>query len=389
MGFNDHRRSSGSVDSVESDTFHLQSAYGADFPTVKAILRDHKADAYDDDERSEQLLEEFRECISGLSCVPPLRDNIDIANMAMEHMSRLQQLLRSCGNTHGRNLWKTAMNLECAQDAFLLRFLSAPTEELIELTTTVLSLTRGLGTTQRTVTLVGGRRGKLDIKVSEIGTVGVTVGGLLWDSAIVMSRRLWVGEGPYQTQGRRVLEIGCGACMLPSITASHLGAKEVVWTDYMPEIVDAATRNWESNNSKGRDGDSDSSSQCAGKGALLDWNDIEASVARLDDPDLLRESSFDLVIATDCVYDECQAEPAARALYHFCKKSRSSRALVTFGDRNARVGIELCVQTMLRLGFVIEWCDKTTELTEYVFRMAMDEDGMERRALRRSRMCSG
>jgi predicted site-specific integrase-resolvase len=76
-----------------------------------------------------------------------------------------------------------------------------------------------------------------------------------------------------------------------------------------------------------------------------------------------------VVIASDAVYDEVHAVPCADALFHFIRKSTTSRAFVVLGDRLGRRGFETFLERMKELGFEIVHCDQTTELSEFVFEL--------------------
>ncbi|MBK8878607.1 MAG: hypothetical protein IPN74_08700 [Haliscomenobacter sp.] len=68
----------------------------------------------------------------------------------------------------------------------------------------------------------------------------------LWPSAVALSRYLL--ETYPSLEGKNVLELGCGLG-LPGIVAGLLGA-EVTLTDYLPEPLGFARRNWEQNLSR-------------------------------------------------------------------------------------------------------------------------------------------
>ncbi len=98
----------------------------------------------------------------------------------------------------------------------------------------------------------------------------------LWPAAIALSRYLL--ETYPSLEGKNVLELGCGLG-LPGIVAGLLGA-EVTLTDYLPEPLDFARRNWEQNLSR------------PARFELLDWRNPQPALAA------------DLVLASDIAYEK-------------------------------------------------------------------------------------
>ena len=67
-------------------------------------------------------------------------------------------------------------------------------------------------------------------------------GLMLWDAATIFAR--WMHRYAAQVfAGRSVLELGAGSTGLPGLTAHMLGARHVVLTDHLPELVQSLDAN--------------------------------------------------------------------------------------------------------------------------------------------------
>ena len=67
-------------------------------------------------------------------------------------------------------------------------------------------------------------------------------GLMLWDGATIIAR--WMHRYAAQVfVGRSVLELGAGATGLPGLTAHLLGARKVVLSDHLPELVQSLDTN--------------------------------------------------------------------------------------------------------------------------------------------------
>lgn len=113
----------------------------------------------------------------------------------------------------------------------------------------------------------------------------------LWPSALALGRHL-VRSAIIQP-GMTVTEIGCGLA-LPGIVAGRLGA-EVTLTDYLPEALDFARRNWDRNIDR------------SVHAALLDW--------RQPDPVL----AADLLLASDVAYERRAFDFLPQAFRTLCR----------------------------------------------------------------------
>jgi predicted nicotinamide N-methyase len=102
----------------------------------------------------------------------------------------------------------------------------------------------------------------------------------LWPSGVTLARHVSMLD----LRGQRVLELGCGLG-LPSLVAAAAGA-DVTATDWAPEAVERLLETAEING-------------IVLTGAVLDWRD----------PAALERRSFDLVVASDVLYEERNAAP--------------------------------------------------------------------------------
>jgi len=104
---------------------------------------------------------------------------------------------------------------------------------------------------------------------------------VLWRSGLALAREL----DPEAVRGKRVLELGCGLGV-PSIVAARAGA-EVQATDADPDALALLERNAEANGARLET-------------ALLRWSEADA---------LLERGSFDLVLASDVLYERTSVGP--------------------------------------------------------------------------------
>lgn len=66
-------------------------------------------------------------------------------------------------------------------------------------------------------------------------------GSIMWPSGLVLGECLW--QGDIDVCNKLVLELGCGCVAVPSIVAAHVGAKQVVATDSVSEVLKQAVAN--------------------------------------------------------------------------------------------------------------------------------------------------
>ena len=104
---------------------------------------------------------------------------------------------------------------------------------------------------------------------------------VLWRSGVALAREL---DG-VSLRGRRVVELGCGLAV-PSIVAARAGAA-VLATDSSAEALTLVARNAAENDVRLET-------------ALVDWREPE---------ELVKRASFDLVLATDVLYEGASIGP--------------------------------------------------------------------------------
>ena len=109
----------------------------------------------------------------------------------------------------------------------------------------------------------------------------------LWPSAVALADV--VARRP--AAGKRVIELGCGIA-LPGIVAARGGAADVLLTDWSPDAIAFAAENAERNGVRVRT-------------AVQSW---------VDPGPLLIEDGWDLVLASDVLYEERNVLPLLAAL---------------------------------------------------------------------------
>ena len=107
--------------------------------------------------------------------------------------------------------------------------------------------------------------------------------GIVWPSSLVLANYIF----DYQTNGKRILEIGCGMA-LSSLLLSKQN-KDITATDHHPEVEFFLGRNARLNN------DSDIAYQ------RVDWNDEADSLGR-----------YDLIIGSDLLYEDQHIKQLAK-----------------------------------------------------------------------------
>ena len=102
----------------------------------------------------------------------------------------------------------------------------------------------------------------------EIPLANGALGCALWDGGVVLTR--WIYENGAVFHNKRVLELGCGVG-LGGIMAAHW-AKEVILTDYIPEVIENALYNAKLNHDDDEPEDADDASLPVVAGAPYRWS---------------------------------------------------------------------------------------------------------------------
>ena len=126
--------------------------------------------------------------------------------------------------------------------------------------------------------------GPQSLVIHELSSRKATFGGHTWHAAPVLSSYLQTHSS--LIEGRDVIELGCGTGVC-GIVACKLGARRVLVTDYFPVVVTNAAYNLHLNG-------------CDLVASIrdLDWQAVE------DDERWPIADKFDVVLASDCVYEE-------------------------------------------------------------------------------------
>lgn len=147
--------------------------------------------------------------------------------------------------------------------------------------------------------------------------------GTLWPAGRALAH--WLGERPSVVRGRRIVEVACGLG-LPAIVAARLGG-HVHACDAHPDVAPLLRRN-----------------------AAL--NDVVVAYHRVDVVDLDAIASlgeFDVVLASDVVYEAVLADHVAPALARLCRPGGK----IVLADPG-RPLLQRAVNALEALGFVGE-----------------------------------
>lgn len=163
----------------------------------------------------------------------------------------------------------------------------------------------------------------------------LSVGVQTWGSAILLGRQIALHPSDYGlfpptkvNRGVRVLELGAGTGLLSILCrklldlnaiASNTHSGLVVATDFLPSVLDNLKICVDLNfppalTSNGIESTTDIARNEGIHIAKLDWTTFPAFMARGGQGDeeqiglFAREGTFDLVLASDCVYDETHAK---------------------------------------------------------------------------------
>ena len=144
--------------------------------------------------------------------------------------------------------------------------------------------------------------------------------GVVWPAARALAGEL--ARRGQELAGKSVLELGCGLA-LPALVAAKLGAR-VTATDLHPDVPAFLARN-------------------------LELNDLAPDALRYREHDwraAALEGSFELVVASDVLYEAGHPAPVARALAAHV----APRGEILLADP-ARAYLQACLDELARLGF--------------------------------------
>ena len=175
----------------------------------------------------------------------------------------------------------------------------------------------------------------LTLRIHALAARRAVIGGHTWRAAPALCEFFLASN---VLRGKDVIELGSGTGLC-GITAAKLGAKAVTLTDYVPAIVSNARFNAKLN------GCADSVSACH-----LDWRAVaqERHAGSLT-------AAFDVVIASDCIYEEEHGELVPLVASLLMRKNPSSRFFAAspapVNGREQRAGIEAFPRALTALGF--------------------------------------
>lgn len=154
---------------------------------------------------------------------------------------------------------------------------------------------------------------------SSLGKLGVT-GTVVWDSSVVLAKLC--ERGYIQVKNKMCLEVGCGTGLL-GIALSVLGAEKVVMTDRFEELKHSE-RNVRRN---------EGCEECV-QLVEFEWGseDVECVFDGLCQDDTKGDSppsGFDLLFASDCVYNEHIVPTLVKTLLALCMESNKRRRVET------------------------------------------------------------
>jgi predicted nicotinamide N-methyase len=161
----------------------------------------------------------------------------------------------------------------------------------------------------------------------------------LWPSAVALS--LYMAESGIVTPATSVIEIGCGLG-LPGVVAGMLGARDVLFTDYLEEPLEYARRNWELN--------------CAhpARYRRLDWREPDPALAA------------DVVLASDIAYETRFFPYLPHAFKTLCKPG----GCILFSEPGREVA-QAFLDLLPSLGFEVNTAIVEGELNKLPYRVGV------------------
>jgi len=155
-----------------------------------------------------------------------------------------------------------------------------------------------------------------------------------WPSGLVLGSLLL--REPELVRGKRVLDLGCGAGVA-GIAAALAGASEVVLADRDGAAAECAALSAKASLEEAKSSSSNSSSDCVVSSRVLDWDEAATSSESQNEASSSSSSSnrFDVVLASDVLYDASAALPLSSALRALVKPDGEGVVLVADPARRA------------------------------------------------------
>ncbi len=152
-------------------------------------------------------------------------------------------------------------------------------------------------------------------------------------------------ENPEIVKDKRILELGCGPG-LTGMLAAKLAAREVVLTDYHEEIVEGVNKSIIENHIQ----------------------NAEARILNWTDPPIPNLEKFDLIIASDIIYEESlnHEKIIPQLLQYYLIDSPLSRAYIVLPPNNERDKIVDFENNLAEL-FTIEKTGINTEFNNKIY----------------------
>lgn len=155
---------------------------------------------------------------------------------------------------------------------------------------------------------------------------GSNVGLRTWDACLRLAYYLST-EGQALVKDRSIIELGAGTGMLSVLCANHLGAKSVLATDGLPEIVTSLEQNIALNPPV-------EAGLNTVHAAHFEWSDIDTlrqSVELTRDRDWLE---YDLILGADITYNPEHFGPLVIALVTLLDHNENATILIAGAVRN-------------------------------------------------------
>jgi predicted nicotinamide N-methyase len=152
---------------------------------------------------------------------------------------------------------------------------------------------------------------------SASGSGADDTGLVLWGASVTLAQYL-VRNHPQIVQHKTVMELGCGGAV-PSLVACHLGASQVISTDFRQATLDHVRYHAEQN-------------KCDLTAHLIDW----------EDPNKVLRKDVDVLLAADVIYGVSLVPPLVMTIEKYLAKDGT----LVIATRDGRRGIAEFLQLM-------------------------------------------